>query len=364
MKKKKFNNILNIIKLKKEANLLDSKLFIVKTFFAIMFAYVVGIRVPIVNRDMISVLFGLILTLEAVNITGFRHGWDQIVASFIGASVTGIIILIFGVNAVTVGLTVAFTLYICLVIDWNTISPVALFTAIYMTQNLQKTIEGVPSVWLTMELRFAALVFGVIVAILFNFIFSMLQYKFITNKRTAYLLKLLLYNLEYTKKYIEKNDKKLCNVTRNKLVTSSNSIEWVYNLFLDMDKEFKHNLKIFNLKENPVEDKLKLTNHIRIINHLLFDINYIVGDRIKNIEELNEIYDYIPDAINMVMDNLGGLKRVYDGDIKSVELEHDWLTLPKRKFYNGYAYRIYQNLIDINKNIGQMAKIIKGITEV
>ncbi|BEP28483.1 FUSC family protein [Helicovermis profundi] len=346
------------LKLVKEANLLDSKFFVLKTFFAITVAFVIGNNIPLVRRDMISVLFGLILTLEAINVTGVKSGWDQIVASFIGATVTGIIILIFGVNAITVGLSVAFTLYICLIIDWKSISPVALFTAIYMTQNLQIGISGQPSILLTVALRFAALVFGVVVAILFNFIFSLLQYKFLTNKRTAYLLKLLLFDLSSTNEYIIKKDKKLCDNTRAKLVETSNSIEWVYSLFSDMNKEFNHNIKIFGFSNNPVKDKLRLVRHIRIISHLLFDINYILGDRISDIDELNEIYSYISDVINKVMDNLGGLKRVYDGVEKSAILEHNWLVLPKRKFGNGYAFRINQNLIDINKNIRIMAEII------
>ncbi|GKT19327.1 hypothetical protein ADUPG1_004314, partial [Aduncisulcus paluster] len=96
---------------------------------------------------MISVLFGLILTLEPVNVTGLRRGWEQFFATLIAAA------------------SVALTLYVCLKVNWRQISPVALFTAIYMTQYIQLDAAGNPSVLLTFRLRVIALGFGVFTAV-------------------------------------------------------------------------------------------------------------------------------------------------------------------------------------------------------
>lgn len=351
--------IFSLVRLKKEAQLLDSKMFVLKTFIAISLAYIIGIMIPIVRKDMISVLFGLILTLEPVNTTGIKNGWNQITASFIGAISTALIIFAFGINFITVGLSVAITLYICILIDWKNISPVALFTAIYMTQNMQLGADGAPSIIKTIELRFFSLMFGVGMAILVNFIFSVFQYRFLTNKRIVFVMKRLLKDMERLKTDILSREKKNFHNTRQDLIVTSNDIEWIASLFSDMAKDAITRAKIANIGMSEVKEKMEITNHLRVICHLLFDINYVLGDRIKDFDELNEIYGYINDALHMVMDNLGVLKRLYEGELESPMLRHQWLVLPSRRFDNGYAYRIYQNLIDINKNLEAVVNLIK-----
>ena len=59
---------------------------------------------------MISLLFGLMLTLEPVTLTGVRNGLNQIYASHLGALSTAIIIYCFGINIWTVAISMAFTL--------------------------------------------------------------------------------------------------------------------------------------------------------------------------------------------------------------------------------------------------------------
>ncbi|MGB3367956.1 MAG: aromatic acid exporter family protein [Acidaminobacteraceae bacterium] len=351
--------IISILKLKKEAQLLDSKLYVLKTFLAISTAYILGINIPIVNRDMISVLFGLILTLQPVNIAGIKNGVNQIKATAIGALVTAIIIYFFGINFITVGLSVAITLYICLVINWKSISTVALFTAIYMTQNFQLGVDGYPSIIRTVEVRLLSLTFGIFMAILFNYIFSTFQYRFMTNKRVVYIMKRLLSDMEELKTDIHNKDRSEIQNNRLALIKTSGKIEWVYSLFDDMSKEFERRGKSSNINLEELKMKMFMLNHLRIICHLLFDINYVLGDRIDDYEDLNEIYEYISDAVNMAMDNLGVLKNLYDGKHNSPELKHNWIVLPKRRFDNGYAYRIYQNLIDINKNIEVIVKKLR-----
>lgn len=351
--------MISSLKLNKEARLLDGKLYVLKTFLAISTAYILGINIPIVNRDMISVLFGLILTLEQVNITGIKNGVNQIKATATGAVVTAIIIYIFGINFITIGLSVAITLYICLLINWKTISTVALFTAIYMTQNFQLGIDGYPSIFKTMEVRLLSLSFGIVMAILFNYLFSTFQYRFMTNKRVAYIVKRILTDMQELKIDILNKDRSKIQKNRIALIKTSSKIEWFYTLFDDMSKEVRKGSGNSIIRLEEIKIKLLILNHLRIICHLLFDINYVLGDRIDDYDDLNEIYEYISDAVNMVMDNLGVLKKLYDAEQDTPELKHDWIVLPKKRFDNGYAYRIYQDLIDINKNIEVIVKSLR-----
>lgn len=159
---------------KKEAWLFDSKLYILKTFFlSVITAYAIASFFPLLQKDMISLLFGLLLTLEPVTITGIRSGLDQIYATTLGAILTAVIITLFGINIWTVAFSITVTLFVSIKINWKVISVVALFTAIYMTQYVQLDSAGLPSAFLTFRLRITALATGVSVAILYNFIFSL-----------------------------------------------------------------------------------------------------------------------------------------------------------------------------------------------
>ena len=140
---------LNIFGFKKEAILLDSKLYIVKSMVAIATGYLVGSKMPIANLDMISVLLGVMYNLEPVNVSGIKGGLNQLLASSLGAACTGVLIFLFGINVYTIAFGMALTLYTSLKINWRMVHPVAIFTCIYMTQFIQVNEFMQPSIWLT-----------------------------------------------------------------------------------------------------------------------------------------------------------------------------------------------------------------------
>lgn len=128
------------------------------------------------------------LTLEPVNISGLKNGWDQITASIIGGVITVVVVLIGGVNLVTVPLAVTITLYVTLLIDWRKMSIMAVFTSFYLTQAILYTDAGQSDVLETFKLRMLALGAGVLIAVVMNFIFSLIFYKQIFRKRTISFL--------------------------------------------------------------------------------------------------------------------------------------------------------------------------------
>ena len=75
--------------LSREAKLFDSPLFIIKSFISILTGYLLLHNHYIIGKDMISLLFGIMITLEPVSISGFKSGFSQIEASIIGGSITG-----------------------------------------------------------------------------------------------------------------------------------------------------------------------------------------------------------------------------------------------------------------------------------
>jgi len=179
--------IKRLIGLRKEAVLLDSWLYILKAMLAIGTGYFFGMMFDVTRLDMISVLLGVMYNLEVTNISAVKGGVNQLLASFLGAVTTGILVYFLGVNVITIMLGMGLTLYMALKIDYRAVSPVAIFTSIYMTQFIQSDALGNPSILLTIRLRMLALGLGVLIAFVFNFIFSFYYYRKITRKRLEFV---------------------------------------------------------------------------------------------------------------------------------------------------------------------------------
>ncbi|TFG83322.1 MAG: hypothetical protein E4G74_01385, partial [Erysipelotrichales bacterium] len=88
--------ILNIIGLKREAVLLDSWLYILKSMVAISIGFILGGLFSITRLDMVSVLLGVMYNLEAINVSGLKGGINQLTASALAAFCTGTLVYLMG----------------------------------------------------------------------------------------------------------------------------------------------------------------------------------------------------------------------------------------------------------------------------
>jgi hypothetical protein len=265
-------NIKKMIGLNDEALLLDSRLYIIKAVFAVATGYLVGKSIPIANIDMISVLLGVMYNLEPINMLGIKSGISQLLASTLGAFATGVTIFFFGINVYTIGISIAFTLYIALKINWRMVSPVAIFTAIYMTQFVQSNSLGEPSVWLTFRVRIVALVTGVIIAIVFNFIFSFFYYKRILVKRVNFAKIRISKAFDTTIDNLNGNGEKRGYIGIFPQIF--NDLDMVYFNLLAMEKESS----LFNVSDENMENNKKAQQKLRDIAHLLYDINFSIEE--------------------------------------------------------------------------------------
>ena len=255
--------IKNII-MKREAVLFDAPLFILKSFIAIMAGYALFNNHPLIGKDMISVLFGLILTLQPVNVSGLKSGWDQVSASLIGGVVTSIIVLIGGVNFITVPLAVALTLYITLRINWRSMSVIAVFTSIYMTQFIQLTAGGDPSMLLTFRLRLLALGSGVLIAIIVNFVFSLIFYRSMVKKRTIFTIEKIIESIIELIKIIKSEDRDGYSGLEKKIVRLFSDIDYIVGGLMDLKRK--------NTKGGRTEIFIFKLRELRDINHFVLDI--------------------------------------------------------------------------------------------
>ncbi|WP_105615699.1 FUSC family protein [Vallitalea okinawensis] len=316
---------IHMFKLKAEANLFDANAYIAKTFFAIATAYLLAKQLPLVSKDMISVLFGLMLTLEPVTLTGIRNGIEQVYATLIGAIVTAIIVSIFGINVLTIAVSVSFTLFVCLRINWKAVSPVAIFTSIYMTQYVQLNELGDPSMMLTFRLRVLALGLGVGVAIIYNFLFAMISYKRMKNKRISYVISRTAMHIDIIKAYCR--DEETMVEEKSDMAQTFNDIDWLHALLEDMKLDDKLLKAIGIDRHGDLELLQKIAMYLREINHLTYDIIMVMkGDDLtmeqkNHMEEITTQLKYLYRYFNKDTANPEAYKMIYDLD------GHDRITI-------------------------------------
>jgi len=308
---------LDKIKLSRQAMLFDSYLYVLKGFLSILTGYLLFHNHDIMGKDMISLLFGMMLTLEPVNILGIKTGLEQIKATLLGGVVTAVLVSIFGINAITISLGVALTMYTSLKLNWRFVSPVAIFTAIYMTQYIQLDAMGEPSMWITFRLRILALGAGIAIAILYNYLFSLAFHNSMLKKRLVYILESLNGHLAT---YIEEEKEGDLKGLKSNIT----------GLFSDIDLVISHLLDIKKLKtEGTIYDQYRCAlSELRDFTHYFLDV---IMFRMKHerseadlavIEELRLLLAEIQNTLEHKNDNRQALQKKY-ASLMALEIKEE-----------------------------------------
>ncbi|MFO7611517.1 MAG: aromatic acid exporter family protein [Clostridia bacterium] len=281
----------------REAMLFDTPLFIIKSFFAILCGYVVFNGSTFIGRDMISLLFGIMLTLEPVNAAGLKKGFEQLTASAIGGATTAAIVMAGGVNFITVPLSVAVVLYITLRMNWRSMSVIAVFTSIYMTQFIQYASSGEPSMALTLELRLISLGTGILIAIAVNFIFSLFFYRSMLRKRTIFIMEQTIGSLKALREAVEGGGHGSLESIKRRIIPIFNDIDFITGSIggktgskAGKDWDERHLLAIKELRD---------------FNHCLFDLVLL--------SEEEGLGDGVCGELGLLMELLEGLKYSLEG---------------------------------------------------
>ncbi|MCK8061224.1 MULTISPECIES: hypothetical protein [unclassified Fusibacter] len=257
------------ITLSKEATYLNTRSFIVKSGLAMLFAFWLGAKIPIANKDMISFLFGLMMSLEPISITGFRRGLDQFRATVIGGVLTAVIIAVVGINPLGLAISMSAILYFTLSHNWREVSVVALFTGIYMTQFVQTTTLGDPDILMTMIVRITALTSGILFAMVFNILTSFV----LSPKLPANRIGFLKYRYhKHVRSLLEKltTQDHLDDSDYLSLANLFNDIDWTLTLLTDLLKDPM--LKWGRIRKDSVETAILQAKTLRSMSHYLYDL--------------------------------------------------------------------------------------------
>lgn len=285
-------SLARILGLKREAVLLDSWLYIFKAMCAISVGFVLGRTFSITRLDMISVLLGVMYNLEPINVSGLKGGINQLLASTLGALITGFLVYLmnYQISFATIALGIGLTMYVALKIDYRMVSPVTIFTSIYMTQLLQTDALGQPSVLLTFRLRILALGLGVLVAMVFNLLFSLFYYKKIGRKRVEFVKLHSINAIKHTIKGLQ--EPQLIQSSEFVLASVFNDVDMVK---VNIETMMKERFVPFNHKERvQLSNLLEVVMHIKNMTHCAYDNLFIahnLGEIIEpnDLNQLNEI---------------------------------------------------------------------------
>lgn len=272
-----------ILGLKKEAVLLDSWLYIFKAMCAISVGFILGRTFAITRLDMISVLLGVMYNLEPINVSGLKGGINQLFASTLGAIITGFLVYLmnYQISFLTIALGIGLTMYVALKIDYRMVSPVTIFTSIYMTQLLQTNALGQPSVLLTFRLRILALGLGVLIAMIFNLLFSLLYYRKIGRKRVEFVKLQSTNAIKHTIQGLQNTD--LIQSSEFVLASVFNDVDMVKaNIETMMKERF---IPLNHKEKEELSDLLKVVMHIKNMTHCAYD-NLFIAHNLK--EEIDE----------------------------------------------------------------------------
>ncbi len=263
------------LKLQEEAKLLGTWSFILKASIAMFAGFALGRHIPLVNKDMISFLFAMVLTLEPVSTTGIKRGIDQFRATLVGGLLSGLIVAIIGINPLGLALSIASILYFTLVQDWRNLSVVALFTGIYMTQYVQMSPSGNPDILLTMAVRILALSAGIVYAVVFNAAISVAYMRHMPTKRLCFIHYRLY---KHVQRLTEKLQFGLPIADSAHLSMSNlfNDIDWNLNLLNDLERDPL--LKIGRLNKDIVSSAIARAKSMRTFSHYLFDLEIQLRD--------------------------------------------------------------------------------------
>lgn len=356
--------------LKKEAVLLDSRLYIVKAMAAIATGYLLGRALPVTRLDMISVLVGVMYNLEPINVSGVKGGIDQLAASAMAAILTGLLVFFFGINVLTIALSMGLTILISLKIDWRKVSPVAIFTSVYMTQFVQLGPSGVPSIFLTFRLRILALGLGIAVALFFNFLFSYLYYRNLPSRRLEFVKLQTLEGLKFTKQQIS-NKAGFSRESFSSLFSSIfNNIDMVDSNFRTMRKEPRVFRKVETVSR--LDKNLDILWLMKEINHLTYDTNYFMEDYEKSkdmetqADNILHIYTFCIDifeALDFTLDRAALLLTLQNRILEFRESGHYSILVSRKKQSENGNGEHGHSVDRISWNLGIIVEDIMRIIE-
>ncbi|MFN8670523.1 MAG: aromatic acid exporter family protein [Candidatus Sericytochromatia bacterium] len=240
----------------------NSQVYVIKASFAGVISILLAkILVP---QDILSAAFIATLCIKPAFYTGLIVGKEQLLASLLGAFLTGLLMMLFGQNVIVSLLSLIIVISFCLYKNWSNYIPVAVFTVLYMILLQQDTTIH------TIAIRMISVFLGVLVASFINYLSSVIiRYKSFFYFRIKHASNIVFEKFLRT---IEANE------TANALLleTLYTDYENIYSEISDFSQEVKHISKELKFTDKPGGiTEIEIYNIYRVLESLKMSIRYL-----------------------------------------------------------------------------------------
>jgi len=175
-----------------------------------------------------------------------------------------------------------------------------------MTQLLQKDALGHPSVILTFEVRILALGLGIAIALICNFLFSILYYRKLGKRRLEFVKIQGVIGLKKTKEVLLSNEPAAMSY-QPVLAGVFNDIEMVK---ANLETMMKESQIPFNAKEKQnLKVYYQMIIEVKTMIHLAYDMLYLKGTTNQDID---------PSSLNQLDEVITGLQQLDFTDLKRI----------------------------------------------
>jgi hypothetical protein len=175
-----------------------------------------------------------------------------------------------------------------------------------MTQLLQKDALGHPSVILTFEVRILALGLGIAIALICNFLFSILYYRKLGKRRLEFVKIQGVIGLKKTKEVLLSNEPAAMSY-QPVLAGVFNDIEMVK---ANLETMMKESQIPFNAKEKlNLKVYYQMIIEVKTMIHLAYDMLYLKGTTNQDID---------PSSLNQLDEVITGLQQLDFTDLKRI----------------------------------------------
>ncbi len=317
--------------------------------------------------DLLSPAFVSVLCIQPTVFTGIKRGLQEFFVSLLGATLSLILVLPYGINLITVPITVALTIYIAIKLNLDDSIPIAIFTVLYIT------LFPMESVWITTKIRFLSILLGIASASFVNYLISFIRYKYLFYSRVLRVCEITYHKFSQFLEAVYDKD----TLQLNSLLPQ---IDQIYKQVNNLKSEVTDIRKEIKIRKAPggINDSIAFTierilSNIEIIIHHLYDLSRVYYEIFN--EEINITKNIDNKITNIMGELLGYTRNIFKSlsmqDISILDkndIKHNNFTslfdmIKKRYAKNETVsvklFSIIINIQNINISISQLKRLIK-----
>ncbi len=270
------SNIWNILFLRKY--LINIKFKVLKSAIAVFISIYIAklLKMP----DLLSPAFASVLCIQPTVFTGLKRGWQELFVSLLGAVLSVILVLPYGINLITIPITVAVTIYIAIKLNLDESIPIAIFTVLYIT------LFPLQSIWDTVKIRFLSILLGIGSASLVNYLISFIRYKYLFYTRMLRVSDIVYTKFSKLVEGIYDKDIELLNSLLIEIEQIFRQISNLKNEIKDLRREIAWRKHISGINETVAFYMERILANFEVIIHHTYDISRIYSESFSKEERI------------------------------------------------------------------------------